>query len=355
MDTALLAAEAASSTADAPDERETLLELIGAGWTTQVIRAACLLRIPESVAGGARTVEQIAAATGLHGPSLRRLMRALVTLAICREEGDGSYGLTPRGVLLQEHAANSLRAWALLVGGPIAERTLELEQTVRTGTSFRVRHAGRNDFAHLGADPQAAALFHRAMTEITRHVGAVLVDTIDLRDARRIVDVGGGTGALLAAILPLYPSARGVLFDLPHAVDAAAAPLHAAGIADRCECVAGSFFDGVPEGGDCYLLKSVLHNWDDARCAQILASCRTAMAPGARVLVIERVLADRAGCTSRDRAAARSDLNMLLALSGRERNEAEFRALFDGAGLELVGIVPMRGEYSVLEARAVRR
>lgn len=333
------------------DEREHLLELINAGWTTQVIRAACALRLPELLGGGARGTAELAAAAGLHAPSLQRLLRALVTLDVCREQEDGTFGLTARGALLRDDAPQSLRAWALLVGGPIAQRSAELEQSVRTGTSHRVRHAGSNDFTHLDADRAAAALFNRAMTDITQHVGALVAGAIDFGAARRVVDVGGGSGAMLAAILARFPAARGVLFDLAHAMEAAETLLRRAGVADRCENIAGSFFDGVPPGGDHYVLKSVLHNWDDERCVLILAQCRKAMAPGAHVLVVERVLGDRAGTTAHDRSAARSDLNMLLALSGRERREQEFRALFEAADLVLEGITPTGSEFSVLHAR----
>jgi hypothetical protein len=330
--------------------RARLLDLINGAWIAHAIRTACALSLPELLAQSAGRVEALAAASCTHAPSLRRLLRALASLDLCDEADDGSFRLTSMGALLREDAPQSLRAWALLTGGSMARSFAELEECVRTGESFRARHRGANDFSRLETDRATAVLFNRAMTNLTRRVATDVLQAIDFSRARRIVDVGGGSGELLATVLAANAGARGVLFDLAHAIDDAAAVLERAGVSDRCECVAGSFFVKVPAGGDTYLLKSVLHNWDDERCAQILANCRGAMAPGARLLVIERVAPLRAGNSALDRSIARSDLNMLVGLSGRERNEAEFRALFDDAGLTLELIRPTAGEFRVLSA-----
>lgn len=190
------------------------------------------------------------------------------------------------------------------------------------------------------------------MVDITRSIAGAVARAIDPAGVQRVVDVGGGSGELLAQVLATHPSLRGVLFDLPHGLDGAAAVLEQAGVAARCTRVAGSFFDGVPEGGDVYLLKSVLHNWDDARCVQILRRCRAALAPRGRVLAIERVVPDRIGTSARDRAVARSDLNMLVALSGRERRRSEFSALFEASDLAMQHDLGEAGEFCVLQARA---
>jgi hypothetical protein len=161
--------------------------------------------------------------------------------------------------------------------------------------------------------------------------------------------VGGGSGELIAQLLAAHPTLRGVLLDLPHGLDGAPAVLEAAGVAARCSLVAGSFFDAMP-AGELYLLKSVLHNWDDARCVQILRRCRAAMAPHGQVWVIERVMAERVGTTAQDRTVARSDLNMLVALSGRERTAREFATLFAEAGLEMQPGIGEAGEFRLLHA-----
>ena len=328
-----------------------LLDLINASWTTQTIRAACVLGLPERLADGAADADALAADTRCHAPSLKRLLRALVALGLC-DERDGLYTLSALGAPLRDDHPQSLRAWALLAGGTSWQRWAELDQSVRSGLSHRRRHGGDDGFGDLAHSPAAAALFYRAMVDITRAVAPAVARSIDPTDVQRVVDVGGGSGELIAQVLAAHPTLRGVLFDLPQGLEGATAVLERTGVATRCTRVAGSFFDTMPENGDLYLLKSVLHNWDDARCVQILRGCRNAMAPHGRVLVIERVMADRAGTTAHDRAVARSDLNMLVALSGRERTAGEFEALFAQAGLALERNLGRAGDFSLLNARA---
>jgi hypothetical protein len=333
------------------DTRKTqLLEMVNASWMTQAIRAACLLRIPDRLATGAATAAELASATDCHAPSLQRLLRALATLGLCSEDEQGRYAVTPSGELLCEAHAQSVRAWALLVGGSIWQRWAELDQSVRSGLSHRRRHGVENDFDDLAHSPAAAAQFYRAMVDITRSVAGPVARAIDPRGIQCVVDVGGGSGELLAQVLGANPTLRGVLFDLPQGLGGATAALEQAGVATRCACVAGSFFDTMPENGDLYLLKSVLHNWDDARCVQILKRCCAAMDRRGQVWVIERVMAERIGTTALDRAVARSDLNMLVALSGRERTAREFAALFDEAGLAMQTATTQVGEFHVLQA-----
>ena len=344
---------AAGRVAEADErERERLLALINAAWTTHAIHAACALELPALMESGLHTVAHLAGAARCHAPSLRRLLRALATLEVCREHDDGRFELTPLGALLHPDDAQSLNAWALLNGSAAwTARWGELDQSVRSGTSHRRRTTGSDGFDHLSGSPEAATLFNRAMVEVTRRVARDVLSLIDFSAARCIVDVGGGHGELLAAILRAHPAARGVLFDLPHAIDGAVAAMQRAGVAERCECIAGSFFDDVPGGGDAYLLKSVLHNWDDERCAAILGRCREAMSPRARLYIVERVVPERLGTSARDQSIAHSDLNMMVALSGRERGEAEFRALLVDASLGIERRVATDGGAGVIVAR----
>jgi hypothetical protein len=332
-------------------ERSRLLDLVNASWTTQTLRTACVLRLPELIAAGVRDAEQIAANTGCHAPSLQRLLRALVTLGVCVEDERGHCRLTASGELLREDHPHSVRAWALLAGGPIWQRWGELDLSVRSGISHRRRHGGDDGFGDLAQSPAAAAQFYRAMVEMTRSIAGIVARAIDPAWVHQVVDVGGGSGELLAQVLAAHPSLHGVLLDLPQGLEGASAVLEAAGVAARCTRVAGSFFDALP-AGDLYLLKSVLHNWDDARCVQILQRCRAAMAPRGRVWVIERVMAERVGTTAHDRAVARSDLNLLVALSGRERTAREFASLFGAAGLAMQADAGEAGEFRILQASA---
>jgi orsellinic acid C2-O-methyltransferase len=333
-------------------ERAQVLDMINASWTTQAIRSACELRLPELLAAGAADAQAVAERAGAHAPALQRLLRALVTLSLCTEDDRGRFALTPGGRLLCEDHPQSVRAWALLAGGVIWQRWGELDDSVRSGLSHRRRHGGDDAFDDLSSNPAVAAQFYRAMVEMTRTVAAAVAQAIDATGVRQVVDVGGGSGELIARVLAAHPQLHGVLFDLPQGLDGATAVLEAAGVAARCTRVAGSFFDGVPEGADLYLLKSVLHNWDDARCVQILQRCRAAMAPRGRVVVLERVMAERVGTSAHDRAVARSDLNMLVALSGRERTFGDYAALCRSAGLALQAGPATAGEFSILQALA---
>jgi hypothetical protein len=327
--------------------------MINASWTTQAIRSACVLRVPEVLAAGPADAETIAADTCCHPPSLHRLLRALVTLGLCIEDVRGRYALTTGGELLRESHPQSVRAWALLAGGIIWQRWAELDQSVRSGSSHRRRHGGDDAFDDLAPGSAAAAQFYRAMVDITRGIAGAVAQAIDPAGVQRVVDVGGGSGELLAQVLASHRSLHGILFDLPQGLEGASAVLGAAGVAGRCSRVAGSFFDQMPAGADLYLLKSVLHNWDDARCVQILARCCAAMAPHGRVLVIERVVAERIGTSAHDRVVARSDLNMLVSLSGRERTEGEFGSIFTAAGLELLPELGHAGEFRLLRGRRI--
>jgi hypothetical protein len=330
--------------------RAQLLDLINASWSTQAIRTACELRLPELLAGGIRSATAMAEGARCHAPSLLRLLRALVTLGVCSESDHSHFGLTPSGELLLEEHPQSVRAWALLAGGQIWQRWSELDISVRTGISHRRRHNGEDGFGELAHNPAAAAQFYAAMVAITRSIAGAVAQAIDTTDVRQVVDVGGGNGELLAQVLAAHPSLCGVLFDLPQGLDGATAVLDRAGVTARCTRVAGSFFDTMPQHADLYLLKSVLHNWDDTRSVQVLQRCRAAMAPHGRVCVIERVMAERVSNTAHDRAVARSDLNMLVALSGRERTAREFASLFDAADLAMQAAMGSAGEYKLLLA-----
>ena len=333
-------------------ERALLLQAINASWTTQTIATAVELRIPDLLAGESLDSDALARAAGCHSPSLKRLLAALASLALVVQDRCGRYALSPRGALLRNDGAESLAAWALFCGRRVWQNWTHLADSVRTGSSAPRRSGGNDDFAHLDTDAAAADVFHRAMTNLTRPVATAFATTVELDGDLRVIDVGGGYGQMLTTLLLANPRLRGVLFDLPHAMERAAAQVAELGLSSRCELVSGSFFDSLPGDADVYLLKSVLHDWDDAHCVRILQRCHLAMAdrPGARLFVIERLAPARFAATPRDRAIARSDLNMLVSLGGRERSEGEYRALLAHAALRVVRRRPLPSEYSVLEA-----
>jgi hypothetical protein len=328
------------------EERE-FIRLMNGGVLSQAASVAAELGIADALASGPRRVEELAKARGCHAPSLYRLLRALASLDLCTEREDGAFALTALGSLLRSDAPQSLRSWAVFCGKYLWPLWGNLLHSVRTGQSA----SGESDgFAGLKHDEQAALVFNRAMAELTRLVAAEVVRCYRFDGMRRIVDVGGGYGALLAAVLQAQPGAQGVLLDLPHAIEGARAHLSAAGLTGRCELVAGDFFESVPGGADAYLLKAVVHDWDDERARLILRNCRRAIPRHGRLLLIERIVPARFEPCWLHHAIARVDLTMLVGFTGRERTEAEFRDLLGASGFRLAGITATSLEYGVIEA-----
>jgi hypothetical protein len=330
-------------------EGEKLLELITQSWTAQAIYVAAELGIADHLRDGPRSSDQLAAATGADAPSLYRLLRALTTIDLCTQREDGTFAITPMGLLLAADVPESLRSWAIWWGKHLWPVWGNLLYSVTTGRSARTMLKGTEGFKHLEHDPQAAATFHRALAELTQLETQSIIAAYDFSGFNRIVDLGGGYGQLLGAILGKTAEARGILLDLPHAIDGAKAYLQQLQLTDRCEFVAGDFFQSVPGGGDAYILKSVLHDWDDERCRQFLGNCRRAMPQGATFLAIERMLPERLTCSLSHQSAARSDLTMLAALAAMERSETQFRELLTSSGFKIQRI-EQAGALSIIEA-----
>lgn len=327
-----------------------LLDMIGASWMTKVIAVAAELRIADHLAGRSQTVAGLALLTECHAPSLQRLMRGLASLDLCREEADGSYALTAFGQLLRADADQAVASWAMWWGKHHWPTWGNLLHSVKTGTSARDLATSQPGYGYIANDPNAASIFNRAMVEVTSQIAEQVVRAIDFSNAKKVVDVGGGNGVLLATALKAHPRLRGILFDLPHGLVGATATLTKKGVMARVELAEGSFFDAIPGGADVYLLKSILHNWNDEKCAAILRCCREAIAPQGTLALIERVMPARMSVTKTNQAIARADLNMLVGLGGRERTADEYAALFADAGFNLKRIVPAGLEFSVIEA-----
>ena len=330
-------------------ERERLLGLINASWTTQVIATAVELGLIEGMASGPASIQALAETSHAHAPSVGRLLRAMASLDLCAQNAAGDFSLTATGTLLRADQADSLCAWAKLGGGRIWAQWGRLGESVRTGQSIRKLTLPDDDFSHLDDDLEAAELFNRAMVELTRSVASDVARHVDFGAARRVVDVGGGYGQLLCSILAANPSLHGVLFDMVHATGKLAPHFEAAGVADRCELATGDFFKAVPQGADVYLLKSILHDWDDGRCLVILRNCRRAMHSTARLLIVERIASDRVSASPHDQAVARADLHMMVANGGCERTQAAYLGLLEAADLRLAQVTPLPGPYSVMD------
>jgi O-methyltransferase domain/Dimerisation domain len=317
-----------------------LLRLANGYQVSQAIHVAAVLGIADLFADAPRGIEELAEETGSHEESLYRLLRALAAVGVLREEGGRRFALADLGEPLRTGHPESVAGWAAFIGRePNWAAWGALAHSIRTGENA-FRHVHNTDvWTHRGERRDESAAFDLAMSSLTHGVLDSVLEAFDFGRFRLLVDVGGGTGAFLTGILERYPDARGVLFDQAHVVQDAQVP-------DRCEVVAGSFFESVPAGGDAYLLKAIVHDWEDEQAIEILRSCAGAIAPGGSVLVVERLL----GLPNEQPEAKFADLNMLVAPGGRERTLDEYATVFSTAGLRLVGETPTRSGRSVIEA-----
>jgi hypothetical protein len=327
--------------------REVLREQIMGFRATQMIHVAAKLGLADLLAAGPRPVEELAAMAGAEPQALHRLLRALASLGIFAEDPAGDFVLTPQAELLRSDVQGSLRDVALLYGEDwLWQAYGNMTHSVRTGAPAFTKTHGQPFYGYLHAHPRAAARFNAAMTGFSSHETAAILEAYDFSDVRNVVDIGGGHGVLLAALLRAHPQMSGTLFDLPSVLAGAASVLGEMG--ERARTVAGDFFDEAPAGADLYVMKSVLHNWDDTDAQRILSTCRAAMAPEARLLVIERVVPDG----NAPAEAKLFDINMLVVAGGRERTEPEYRQLFELAGLKLTRVGGTRSPLSVIVATA---
>jgi SAM-dependent methyltransferase len=327
--------------------REILREQIMGFRTTQMIHVAARLKLADHLAAGPLSPAELAVLVGAEPHALYRLLRALASLGIFSEDACGAFALTPQAELLRSDVQGSLRSVALLYGEDwLWQAYGGLLHSVRIGGPAFVRTHGQPLYGYLHAHPRAAVQFNTAMSASSVQESLAILEAYDFSDAQSVVDIGGGHGALLAALLRAHPALTGILFDLPSVVAGAVHLLSEAGIADRARRAAGDFFDEAPAGGDLYLMKSVLHNWDDVDARRILATCRNAMKPDARLLVIERVVPEG----NEPAEAKLFDINMLVIAGGRERSQTEYRTLLEQSGLQLQRVAATRSPFSVIVA-----
>jgi hypothetical protein len=312
----------------------------------RALAVAAELGIADLVSREPKTTAELAAATGAHADSLHRLLRMLASHGVFAEDDRGRFQLTPLAAVLQTGSADSLRDFLRFFSGDIAwDAYRDLLHTVRTG-EYGFAHAhGMGFFAYLAAHADVGALFSAGMAQVAERENAAIPSAYDFGQFARLVDVGGGSGGFLAAVLTTYPTMREVLYDQPQ-VTVHPAYLQAAGVMERCEVIGGDFFQSVPAAGNAYVLKQVLHDWNDDQSIQILQRCREAMVREGRVLTIEGVI--RPGNVS----DPIKDMDVLVGMGltgGRERTEAEFRMLYEQAGLQLTRVIPTPSTLSIVE------
>jgi len=329
-----------------------MMGLLFGAWEARLVHTAVELGIADHLASMPRDSAFLAAAAQAHEPSLTRLLRALTAIDVLNESEDRRYSLTELGATLRRDVPGSMRAWVLLAFSDDQGTAWEaLTHAVRTG-DHAFRHVfGADQWTRLAARPEAARLFDEAMQSMTQGVNGALITNYPFGNYTWVVDVGGGNGALLLPVLARHPAMRVTVFDLPHVADAGRLRVAEEGLASRCEFVGGSAFDAVPAGADAYVLKGVIHDWEDKEAIAILRTCRAAMRDDSKLLLIDRILPERIDPNDpATRAKFITDINMFINPGGRERMEAEFRALLSHAGLRLSRLVPMPCPQDVMEA-----
>ena len=319
-------------------------QVFGGSWITQGLWVAAELGIADLLADGPRTAGALAESTKADSGALYRLLRALASVGILARDAQGRFSLTPMGNLLRGDVAGSQRALATMMGAEFHQAWGELLDSVRTGEPGFEKRFGRSFFQYATENPERHRIYDAAMTGVHGPETQPMLDAYDFGASGTVMDIGGGNGLTLCAILERHPSMQGILFELPAVADRARSTISALGLSDRCRVEGGDFFASVPAGADVYLMRHVIHDWEDRDAIAILRNCREAMSPDGKLLVVETVIPPGDGpCFGKW-----LDLMMLL-VGGRERTEEEYRRLFSEAGLSLSRVVPTASEVSILE------
>ena len=327
-----------------------MFQIISGFWISRAVFVIAKLGIPDILQSGSKTAEELAAATGMHAPSLFRILRALASVGVLTADENKKFGLTPLAETLITDAPGSLRWFAISeLGQEHYPAWGNLMHSVKTGEIAFDNFFGRDIWAYFEQNPEDAAVFNNSMTGMTAALNESLLNVYDFSKFNTIVDVGGGHGGLITEILKSNPNTKGILFDADEVVSGAREKLVAAGISDRCETVAGDFFQAVPAGGDVYMMKWIIHDWDNERAIRILKNCRTQMRPDARLIVVDCVVPE----TNEPDFSKFIDLNMLVMTGGKERTAREFEALLAEAGFKLLQVIPTNQPISIIEAQPV--
>ena len=331
----------------APSPAEAVFQVIQGFWLSRAIHAAAVLGIPDLVKDGPQSLDHLAAKTGTHAPSLYRLLRALSSAGWLTEDETGRFGPTSITAGLQTGVPGSLRNLAITeLGQEHYPAWEELLHSLKTGEIAFNHRFGMPNWEFWSRNPDYARVFNAGMSDATALLEPAVVATYDFSRFQTIADLGGGNGGLLSAVLLANPTARGILFDLPHVLEEARQRLQSQSLTGRCQTIAGSFFEAAPAGADAYILKWILHDWTDEQCIAILQNCYRAMSSNGTLLILEAVIPGR----NQPFLHKFLDLNMLVMTGGRERTLDEYRHLLTAAGFRLTRVVEAPGELSILES-----
>ncbi len=332
---------------DALPPHLVMLQMATGNWVSQCIYAAAKLGIADLLKTGEKSCDELAMLTKSHAPSLYRLLRALAGMGVFAETEPRQFVLTPLAQCLRSEVPESIRGTSIMLGDrELYDSWGDILHSIQTGESGFEHLFDMNVAEYCAENPETAAVIDQGMTSLSSTEIAAVVASYDFSSIRHLIDVAGGEGSLLTTILKANPQMEGVLFDLPEVIERVKPRIAQEAIADRCQLVAGGFFESVPAGADVYLLKHILHDWDDERSVAILKNCYNAMAANSKLLVVEMVIPPGNALFM----GKLLDMHMLMVCpGGKERTEEEYRALFEAAGFQLTRIVPTQNAASVLK------
>jgi predicted O-methyltransferase YrrM len=327
-----------------------LMQMAGAFRLSQILYVTARLGLADLLKEGPKQAEELAVACGTSPTALYRLLRAVVSMGFFGQDDQGRFTVTSSGAYLQADHPVSVRPYILFIAGQTNWQAWgNFRHSINTGEAAFEHIFGMNLFEYATQNPEFGEIFNKGMAGITASMSRDLIATYDFSQFKRVVDVGGGNGSLLAALLTANPNLQGVIFDLPPVAERASKLITEAGLAGRGEVVGGDFFKAVPTGGDAYILKLILHDWDDEKAIHILKSCYQAMDAEAKLLVVDVVLPEQVVANNVHLTKIMFDMQMLTVTGGRERTETEFRQLFEAAGFRLDKVIPLPTRWSIVQ------
>ncbi len=339
-----------SATEPSEQAQAAMLQIISGFWVSRAVFIIAKLGIPDLLQTGDKTAEELASATDTHAPSLFRVLRALASVGVVTSDDNNRFGQTPLTETLVTNIPGSLRWFTISeLGQEHYPAWGNLMYSVKTGGIAFDDFFKKDVWAYFKDNPEDAAVFNDSMSGMTAALNESLRSRYDFSGFNKVVDVGGGHGGLITEILKSNDHLQGILFDSPVVIEGAKEKLAAAGIADRCEAVSGDFFQAVPEGGDVYVMKWIIHDWEDAKSITILKNCRKQMKSGNRLILVDCVVPE----TTEPDFSKFIDLNMLVMTGGKERTESEFSSLLMNSGFKLLRVIPTDQPFSIIEAEPV--
>lgn len=327
-----------------------MIQFITGFWTSRALYVAAKLGIADLLQSGPKTVQELADATNTHAPSLYRIMRALTSAGLFKRENDDRFALTPLSETLVTNVPGSLR-WFIIseLGQEHYSAWGNLLHSVKTGEIAFDNFFGMDVWKYFAQNPEDAAVFNDSMSGMTAAANEAITSVYDFSQFGKVIDIGGGHGGLITSILQKNPQTKGVLFDAPVVIEGARPKLDSAGVADRCETVSGDFFQAVPAGGDAYVMKWIIHDWEDEKAIRILKNCREHMQSDNRLIIVDCVVPEN----DEPDFSKTFDLNMMVMTGGKERTAAEFRELLAAASFKLLRVIPTNVPTCIVEAQPI--